>query len=66
MVTPEIQEFMLAAKCLGLSQMRIFVYKRLCQPPVIDVHLYLKAPIQKNKAKTFASLCEDVKASKSK
>ena len=52
MVTPEIQESLLAAESLGLSQMRTFVDKRLCQPPDSDKHLDLKAPIQKNIAKT--------------
>ena len=64
--TPEIQESLLAAESLGLSQMRTFVDKRLCQPPDSDMHLDLKAPIQKNKAKTFASLYEVVKVSKGK
>ena len=49
MVTPEIQESLLAAESLGLSQMRTFVDKRLCQPPGRDMHLGLKAPIQNNK-----------------
>ena len=66
MVTPEIQESLLAAESLGLSPMRTFVDKRLCQPPDSDMHLDLKAPIQKNKAKTFASLYEVVKVSKGK
>ena len=65
-VTPEIQESLLAAESLGLSQMRTFVDKRLCQPPDSDMHLDMKAPIQKNKAKTFASLYEVVKVSKGK
>ena len=66
MVTPEIQESLLAAESLGLSQMRTFVDKPLCQPPDSDMHLDLKAPIQKVKAKTFASLYEVVKVSKGK
>ena len=66
MVTPEIQESLLAAESLGLSPMRTFVDKRLCQPPDSDMHLDLKAPIQKIKAKTFASLYEVVKVSKGK
>ena len=66
MVTPEIQESLLAAESLGLSQMRTFVDKCLCQPSDSDMHLDLKAPIQKNKAKTFALLYEVVKVSKGK
>ena len=66
MVTPDIQEFLLAAESLGLSQMRAFVDKRLSQPPDSDMHLDLKALIQKNKAKTFASLYKVVKVSKGK
>ena len=50
MVTHEIQESWLAAESLGLSQMRTFVDKRLCQPPDSDMHLDLKAPIQKNQS----------------
>ena len=46
--------------------MRIFVNKRLCQSPDSEMHLDLKAPIQKNKAKTFASLQEVVNVSKGK
>ena len=65
-VTQEIQESLLAAESLGLSQMRTFVDKRLCQTPDSDMHLDLKAPIQKNKAKTFASLYEVVNVSKGK
>ena len=66
MVTPEIQESLLAAECLGLSQMSTFVDKRLCQLPDSDRHLEMKAHIQKNKAKTFTSLYEVVKVSKGK
>ena len=40
--------------------------KPLCEPPDSDHHLNLKAPIQKNKAKTFASLYEVVQPSKGK
>jgi hypothetical protein len=46
--------------------MKVFVDKRLCEPPDSDQHLDLKAPIQKNKAKTFASLYEVVQLSKCK
>ena len=46
--------------------MRIFVDKRLCEPPDSEHHLNLKAPIQKNKPKTFASLYEVVQPSKGK
>ena len=66
MVTPAIHESLLAAESFGLSQMRTFVDKRLCQSPDSDMHLDLKAPIQKNKAKTFASLYEVVQVSKGK
>ena len=57
---------MLSAEHLGQAQMKVFVDKRLCEPPDSDHHLYLKTPIQKNKAKTFASSCEVVQPSKGK
>ena len=40
--------------------MKVVVDKRLCEPPDCAHHLNLKATIQKNKAKTFASLYEVV------
>ncbi|KAK5894619.1 hypothetical protein CesoFtcFv8_011293 [Champsocephalus esox] len=46
--------------------MKVFVDKRLCEPPASDQHLGLKSPIRKNKAKTFASLYEVVQLSKNK
>ena len=52
-VTPEIQESLLCAENLGITQMKIFVDRRLCQSPESDRHLDLKFPIKKNKAKTF-------------
>jgi len=55
-VTPVIQESLLSAEHLGQSQMKVFVDKRLCEPPDSIQHLDLKSPIQKNKAQTFASL----------
>ena len=65
-VTPVIQESLLSAEKLGQAQMTVFVNKRLCEPPESNQHLDLKSPIQKNNAKTFASLYEVVKPSKSK
>ena len=44
--------------------MNVFVDKRMCEPPDSDHHLYLKTPIQKNRAKTFASSYEVVQLSK--
>ena len=55
-VTSEIHKYLLSAERLGQAQMKVFVGKCLCEPPHSDHHLNLKAPIQKNKAKTFASL----------
>ena len=52
-VTPEIQESLLSAEHIGKAQMKVFVDKRPCEPPDGEHHLNLKAPIQKNKAKTF-------------
>lgn len=46
--------------------MKVFVDKRMREPPDSDQHLDLKSPIQKNKAKTFASLYEVVQPSKGK
>ena len=51
-VTPEIQEYLLSAEHLGQANMKFFVDRHLCEPPESDHHLNLKAPIQKNKAKT--------------
>ncbi|KAK1879977.1 Aerobic magnesium-protoporphyrin IX monomethyl ester [oxidative] cyclase [Dissostichus eleginoides] len=65
-VTPEIQESLLGAEHLGQAQMKVFVDKRVCEPPDSDQHLGLKSPIRKNKAKTFASLYEVVQLSKNK
>ena len=65
-VTPQIQESLLSAEHLVLEQMRIFLDKRLCEPPDSERHLNLKAPIQNNKAKKFASLYEVVQPSKGK
>ena len=65
-VTHDIQESLLSAEHLGQTQMKVFLDKRLCEPPYSDHHLYLKAPIQKNKAKTFASSYEVVQPSKRK
>ena len=65
-VTPEIQESLLSAEHLGHAQMKVFVDKRLCEPTNSDHNLNLKAPIQKNKDKTFSSLCEVVQPSKTK
>ena len=66
MITTDIKESLLAAESRGLSQMRTCVDKRLCQPRDSDMHLDLKAPFQKNKAKIFDSLYEVVKVSKGK
>ena len=66
LVTPDIQESLLSAEHLGQTQMKLFVDKRLCETPGSDHHLNLKAPIQKNKAKTFSSLYEVVQSSNSK
>ena len=44
--------------------MKVFVEKRLCEPANSHQNLELKLPIQKNNAKTFASLHEVVKPSK--
>ena len=52
-VTPQIQESLLSAEHLVQEQMRIFVDKHMCEPPDSAHHLNLKAPIQKNKVKTF-------------
>ena len=65
-VTPESQESMLSTEHLGQAQMKVFVDKRLCEAPYSDHHLNLKAPIQTNKANTFASLYEVVQPSKGK
>ena len=67
-VTPEIQESLLSADHLGQgqAQTKVFVEKHLCKPPDSDHHLNLKAPIQKNKVNTIASLCEVVEPSKDK
>ena len=65
-VTPEIQEYLLSAEHLGQAHMKVFVDKRLCEPPYSDHHLNLKAPIQKNEAKTFTSVYEVVQPSKGK
>ena len=65
-VTPVIQESLLSAEHLGQMQLKVFVEKRLCEPPDSNQHLDLKSPIQKNKAKTFASLYEVVQPSKGK
>ena len=56
-VTPEIQESLLSAEHIGQAQMKIFVDKRPCESPDSDHHLNLKAPIQKNKAKTCMLHC---------
>ena len=66
LVTPDIQETLLSAEHLGQAQMKVFVDKRLCEPPDRDYHLNLEAPIQKNKAKIFSSLYEVVQSSNSK
>ena len=65
-VTPGIQETLLSVEHLGQAQMKVFVDKRLCEPPVSDHHLNLKAPIQKNKANASSSLYEAVQPSKGK
>ena len=65
-VTPEIQAYLLSAKHLGQAQMKVFMDKHLCDPPDSDHHLHLKAPIPKNKAKTFVSVYEVVQPSKGK
>ena len=54
MVTSEIKKYLRSAEHIGQAQMKVFVDKRLCEPPDSDHNLNLKAPIQKNKAKTFA------------
>ena len=46
--------------------MKVFVEKRLCEPPHSDHHLNMKALLQKNKATIFASLYEVVQPSKGK
>ena len=46
--------------------MKVFVDKCMCELPDSDHHLNLKAPIQKNKAKTFTYLYEVVQPSKGK
>ena len=56
-VTPEIQESLLSAEHIGQAQMKVFVDKRPCEPPDSEHHLNLKAPIQKNKAKTCNLHC---------
>ena len=56
-VTPEIQESLLSAEDIGQAQMNEFVDKRLCEPPDSEHHLNLKAPIQRNKAKTCILHC---------
>ena len=66
LVTPDIQESVLSAEHLVQTQMKVFVDKRLCEPPDSDHHWNLKAPIQKNKANTFSSLYEVVQSSNSK
>ena len=65
-VTPDIQQSRLTAEHFGQAQTKVFVDKRLCEPPYSDHHLNLKAPIQKNKAKTLASLYEVGQTSKDK
>ena len=65
-VTPGIQETLLSVEHLGQAQMKVFVDKRLCEPPDSDHHLNLKAPIQKNKANASSSLYEAVQPSKGK
>ena len=40
--------------CLARNTLKFFVDKRLCEPPDSDHYLNVKAPIQKNEAKTFA------------
>lgn len=66
MVTPEIQESLLHAEQFGEQQLKEFVKKRLCEPPNSDMHVNLRSPIKRNKAKTFASLHEVVQLSKGK
>ena len=45
--------------------MKVFVDKRLCEPPDCDQHLALKSPIRKNKAKTlYVKLCNFPRAIK--
>uniref|UniRef100_UPI00358E4F58 protocadherin-15 n=1 Tax=Myxine glutinosa TaxID=7769 RepID=UPI00358E4F58 len=58
--------FLFSAEHLGQVQMKVFVDKRLCEPPDSDQHLDLKSPVQKNKAKTFAALYKVVQFSKGK
>ena len=65
-VTPESQESLLSTEHIGQAQMKVFVDKRLCEPPDSDHHLNPKAAIQTNKANTFASLYEVVQPSKGK
>ena len=57
LVTPEIQESLLSGEHIGQAQMKVFVDKRLCEPPDSDHNLNLKAPIQKNKANTCILHC---------
>ena len=56
-VTHEIQESLLSAEHIGQAQMKVFVDKCLCEPPDSGHRLNLKAPIQKNKAKTCILHC---------
>ena len=51
---------------LEQAHMKVFVDKRLCEPPDSDHHLHMKAPIYKDKAKPVASLYEVVQPSKGK
>ena len=45
------------AEHIRQAQMKVFVDKRLSEPPDSDNHLNLKAPIHKNKAKTCILHC---------
>lgn len=65
-VTQEIQKSLLNAQGLGAEQMKVFINKRLCEPPQSEHHLNIRAPIKKNKAKTFTSLYEVAPVSKNK
>ena len=66
LVTPEIQDSLLCAELLGHEKIKVFVARRLCEPPGSDQHLNLKSAIHKNGAKTFSSLYEVMQPCKGK